>query len=247
MSQGLAVITGASSGIGEATARRLAAEGFEVVLGARRLDRIEALAKELGGRGAYLDVTDTDSVASFVKGIDECAVLVNNAGGALGRDEIATADEEQWRWMFDANVLGMLRITQRLLPALKRSGDGRIVVISSLAGSQTYPGGGGYNAAKFGAHTFADVLRMETVADPIRVIEIAPGLVETEFALVRFDGDQAMADAVYAGITPLVADDIADCISFAVTRPSHITISQLEVLPRDQATATLVHRSANQQ
>ena len=149
MSRGPAVVTGASSGIGEATARRLAAEGFDVVLGARRLDRLEAIANEIGGRAIALDVTSTDSVDSFCAQRGDCRVLVNNAGGALGRDSLADADEEEWRWMYDANVLGVMRMTRALLPKLEASGDGHVVMIGSIAGHEPYVGGAGYNAVKF--------------------------------------------------------------------------------------------------
>jgi NADP-dependent 3-hydroxy acid dehydrogenase YdfG len=244
--RGTAVITGASSGIGAATARALHGAGFAVVLGARRVDRLEALAAELGAgaRAVALDVTDTDSVTAFCAAVPDCRVLVNNAGGALGLDPVAAADEEQWRWMYDANVLGVMRMTRALLPALVASGDGHVVTIGSIAGHQPYPGGAGYNAAKFGVRAVMQVLRQELLGQPVRITEVDPGMVETEFSVVRFDGDRDRADAVYAGLQPLTADDVADCVRFAVTRPSHVNIDSLVVLPRDQAGARDVHRRA---
>jgi len=237
-----AVVTGASSGIGAATARHLAGAGFDVVVGARRLDRLAAVAEPIGARALELDVTDDDSVARFCAGGGPCSLVVNNAGGALGLSSIAEADVEQWRRMYDTNVLGTLRITRGLLPELLASGDGHVVVIGSIAAYEPYPGGAGYNAAKFGERALASVLRQELLGQPIRVTEVDPGMVETEFSLVRFDGDTDRAAAVYQGVTPLTADDIADCITFAVTRPSHVNIDSMIVLARDQAGARQVHR-----
>jgi NADP-dependent 3-hydroxy acid dehydrogenase YdfG len=244
MSRGVAVVTGASSGIGAATARRLAAEGFDVVIGARREDRLHALAAEIGprARALPLDVTDAASVAAFCAEVPECQILVNNAGGALGRDHIADADEEEWRWMYEANVMGVLRMTKALLPAIEASGDGHVVMVGSIAGHEPYVGGAGYNAAKFGLRAMTKVLRLELLGRPVRVTEIDPGMVETEFSVVRFHGDVEKASAVYEGVTPLTADDIADCIAFAVTRPSHVNIDTMIVLARDQAGASQVHR-----
>lgn len=242
MTRPVAVVTGASSGIGAATARRLAAEGFDVVIGARRVERLEAIAAEIGARALPLDVTDDASVASFVAQIPVCSVLVNNAGGALGVDPVAEADLGDWQTMFDANVLGVARMTKALTPKLEASGDGRIVVIGSIAGFERYSGGGGYVAAKHAVSAITEVLRKELLGRPIRVIEIQPGMVETDFSTVRFGGDADRAAQVYAGMTPLVADDVADVVSFAVTRPAHVNIDRLVIRPRDQATATMVHR-----
>ena len=242
MTRGVAVVTGASSGIGAATARQLSANGFDVVLGARRLDRLQTVADEVGGRALVLDVTDTASVTTFCDQVPECALLVNNAGGALGRDTVAEADEEEWRWMYDANVMGSMRMTRALLPKLEASGDGHVVMVGSIAGHDPYVGGAGYNAAKFGLRAMTKVLRLELLGKPVRVTSIDPGMVETEFSVVRFHGDQAKADAVYEGMTPLSADDVADCIMFAVTRPSHVNIDTMVVMPRDQAAASAVHR-----
>lgn len=241
-SRGVAVVTGASSGIGAATARRLAAEGFEVVVGARRRERLLEVAAPIGAHALSLDVTDADSVAAFAAEVPECRLLVNNAGGALGLDPVERADEEQWRQMYDANVLGTLRMTKALLPALEASGDGHVVVVGSIAGHEPYPGGAGYNAAKFAVRAMTKVLRMELLGRPLRVTEIDPGMVETEFSVVRFGGDEERAAAVYEGVDPLTADDVADCIAWAATRPSRVNIDTMVVLPRDQAGATRVHR-----
>jgi hypothetical protein len=238
----VAVITGASSGIGAATARRLASDGYDVVVGARRLDRLQALATEIGARALPLDVTDPESVRDFCASVSECRVLVNNAGGALGRDHVEHADEDEWRTMFEVNVMGSLRMTKTLLPVIEASGNGHVVMVGSIAGYEPYIGGGGYNAAKFGERALAKVLRLELLGRPVRVSEIDPGLVETEFSLVRFHGDAEQASAVYAGVTPLTADDIADCIAFIVSRPPHVNIDQMVVLSRDQSGATTMHR-----
>lgn len=233
----IAVVTGASSGIGAATARTLAAQGYHVVLGARRVDRVEALAAEIGGTGRQLDVTDGESVARFVNGLPSVHVLVNNAGGAKGLDPVATADLEDWRWMWETNVLGTLRVTQSLLPALEQSGDGLIVTITSIAAMETYDNGTGYTSAKHAQAVLHRTLRYELLGKPIRLTEIAPGMVETDFSLVRFDGDRDRADAVYAGLTPLTADDVAEVIGFVASRPPHVNLDQIVLKPRDQASA----------
>ncbi len=242
MSSGTAVVTGASSGIGLATARRLSAEGFDLVVGARREERLTALADELGARAMRLDVTDPASAEQFCAAVPDCRVLVNAAGGAVGRDRIEDAKDEDWLSMYETNVMGSLRMTRALLPALEASGDGHVVMVGSIAGYEPYTGGGGYNAAKFAVRAMTRVLRQELLGRPIRVTEIAPGMVETEFSLVRFGGDQRAADAVYEGMTPLTAEDVADCIVFALTRPSHVDIDTLVVLARDQSGAVTVHR-----
>ncbi len=239
---GVAVVTGASSGIGEATARRLAVLGFDVVIGARREDRLRAVADAIGARWAVLDVADPESVDRFCADVDACRVLVNNAGGALGLDRIEAADEDEWRTMYEVNVLGTLRMTKRLLPLLEASGNGHVVTVGSVAAFEPYQGGGGYNAAKFAERALSRVLRMELLGRPVRVSEIDPGLVETEFSRVRFHGDEERANTVYRGMSPLSADDVADCIAFVVTRPPHVNIDTLVVLARDQSGATAVHR-----
>ena len=238
----VAVVTGASSGIGAATSRSLAAAGFEVVAAARRLERLEPLAEEIGGRALRLDVTDPDSVVELAREVPDAAVLINNAGGALGVGPVAEADEEEWRQMYESNVLGVMRVTKALLPALERSGDGFVVIVGSVAGVEVYPGGGGYTAAKHGANAIARTLRLELLGKPIRVSEVAPGMVETEFSLVRFGGDERRANAVYEGMTPLSGEDVADAITYVVTRPPHVDVDYVSIKPTAQATARDVHR-----
>jgi NADP-dependent 3-hydroxy acid dehydrogenase YdfG len=236
--RGVAVVTGASSGIGAATARALAAEGFQVVLGARRKDRLEDIAGEIGGTAIEVDVNEQDSVDAFVSRIPEARVLINNAGGARGRDTVGSANIEDWRWMFEVNVIGALRVTKALLPTLEASGQGHVVIMGSIAGFETYPGGGGYVGAKHAERALAKTLRLEVLGMPIRVTEINPGLVAgTEFSLVRFDGDEDRAGKVYEGLTPLRPEDVAGCVAFAVTRPAHVNVDEIVVRPRDQATA----------
>jgi NADP-dependent 3-hydroxy acid dehydrogenase YdfG len=241
----IAVVTGASSGIGAATARRLAADGFHVVLGARRKDRLDALAAELDGTAIALDVTSDESVAAFVAALaGPVRVLVNNAGGAKGLDPIERADVEDWRWMFEVNVLGTLRMTKALIPALEASGAGHVVVMGSTAGRGVYEGGAGYTGAKHAIAAFSETLRLELNGRPIRITEIAPGMVRTdEFALIRFEGDAERAAKVYEGVAePLTADDVADCVAWCVTRPPHVDIDLLVVRPLAQATNYKVHR-----
>lgn len=243
-----AVVTGASSGIGAATARQLAAAGYDVVLAARRVDRLEEVADDVRAHGVSAqvvetDVTDDADVARLAAAAPRCDLLVANAGGALGLEPVATADLGRWQTMYDVNVLGVVRCVQALLGALEVTGDGHVVVVGSIAGIEAYPGGAGYNAAKYGIHAVREVLRAELLGRPVRVTEIAPGLVETEFSLVRFDGDEARADAVYDGMTPLTADDVAETIVWCAGRPSHVNVDHLLLLPRDQASATRVHRA----
>jgi len=238
----LALVTGASSGIGEATVRALAAQGFETIAAARRLERCAQLAAEAGGRALRLDVTDADSVAALAAEIDELEVLVHSAGGALGLEPVAEADDRRWLEMYESNVLGVVRVTKALLPALRRGRDARIVIVGSVAGVEAYEGGGGYTAAKHGAHAIAQTLRLELLADGIRVTEIAPGLVETEFSLVRFDGDAERAADVYRGLEPLRAADVAELIAFCVSRAPHVDIDYAAIKPTAQATAKIYHR-----
>jgi NADP-dependent 3-hydroxy acid dehydrogenase YdfG len=237
-----AVVTGASAGFGAATAQALAGAGFHVFLGARRLDRLQEVAAPLGERATVLplDVTNPESVAAFAARLPEqLHLLVNNAGGAHGLDRIESAKEEDWEWMWETNVMGTLRITRALLPALKASGDGHVINIGSF---ETYIGGAGYTAAKHAVRAFTHTLRLELLGEPVRVTEIAPGLAETEFSTVRFAGDEERAKSVYRGLDPLTAADVADCVVWAATRPSHVNIDEIVVRPRDQATATMVHR-----
>lgn len=247
-----AVVTGASGGIGAATARRLAAEGFHVVAVARRADRLTTLAKEItaaGGRVTTVtcDVTSDEQVAALaatVAGLTPLTLLVNNAGGARGLDPIEAAPVADWQWMYDVNVLGTLRVTQALLPALEASRAGTVVVISSTAGLVVYEGGGGYTAAKHAQTALAETLRLELCGRPVRVIEIDPGMVRTEeFALSRFGGDATAAEAVYRGVPePLLAEDIADCVAWCATRPHHVNVDRLVVRPLAQAAQHKVHR-----
>ena len=238
----IAVVTGASSGIGAATAQHLAAAGYDLILGARRMDKLQAVAESLGAKALLLDVTDAKSVDAFCAQIPHVNLLVNNAGGAVGAETIADAIDEKWETMYDSNVLGTMRMVRGLLPKLEASGAGHIIVIGSVAGIEVYPGGGGYTAAKHAVKALTETLRIELVGKPIRVTEVAPGLVETEFSLVRFGGDAERAKKPYLGMTPLSADDIADAIVWVVTRPAHVNIDTLVIKPLDQATATLIHR-----
>jgi NADP-dependent 3-hydroxy acid dehydrogenase YdfG len=247
--QPVAVVTGASSGIGAATAAQLAGAGYHVVLAARRADRLEqaaARAREWGSSAqtALLDVTDTAAVAAFARSLDRCDVLVNNAGGAIGMEDVGDADPADWQAMFEVNVLGSLHLTKALLPLLIASGDGTIVMLTSTAGFVTYEGGGGYAAAKHAQHAMAATLRLELCGQPVRVIEIAPGMVRTdEFAVNRFRGDADKAAAVYKGVRePLIADDIADAITWAVTRPGHFNVDLMVLRPRAQAAQYKVYR-----
>ena len=239
------MVTGASSGIGAATARSLAAAGFHVVCAARRTDRIEALAEEIGGTAVSCDVTDAASVAGLGEAVGErLHVLVNNAGGAFGSSPVSEADAEDWRRMYDVNVIGLMQVTRALLPALVASGDGVIVNVGSTAGRVAYEGGGGYTAAKHGTQVVTETLRLELYDQPVRVCEIAPGMVRTdEFALVRFEGDHERAEAVYAGVPdPLTAEDVADAITWMATRPAHVNIDELVIRPRAQAAQHKVFR-----
>lgn len=238
----VAVVSGASSGIGAATAKTLAEQGFHVVAVARRAERIEALAREIGGTAVVADVTDDSAVDALAARLDRVDVLVNNAGGARGLAPVADADLEHWRWMWETNVLGTLRLTRALLPKLIDSGDGLIVTVTSVAALETYDGGAGYTAAKHAQGALHRTLRGELLGKPVRLTEIAPGAVETEFSLVRFDGDQDRADAVYRGITPLVAEDVAEVIGFVASRPSHVNLDLVVIRPRDQATASRFSR-----
>ena len=238
----VAVVTGASAGIGEATARVLAAQGFDVVAVARRADRIARLADEIGGTAVAADVTDDAAVDALAAGLARVDVLVNNAGGAKGLEPVAEADLEHWRWMWETNVLGTLRVTRALLPALIASGDGLIVTVTSIAALEVYDGGAGYTAAKHAQGALHRTLRGELLGKPVRLTEIAPGAVQTEFSLVRFGGDAQRAEAVYAGITPLSAADVAETIGFVASRPAHVNLDQIVIRPRDQASASRFNR-----
>jgi NADP-dependent 3-hydroxy acid dehydrogenase YdfG len=240
--KGVVVITGASSGIGAASALRLAEEGFDVVLGARRVDKLEEIAARAGGRAHPLDVTDADSVTSFAQACAGARVLVNNAGLASGMEPVEELSEERVRLMWETNVLGLLRMTQALLGTIEASGNGHIVNIGSIAAFEVYPGGGGYTASKHAGRALTRTLRQELVGRPIRITEINPGHVSTEFSLVRFDQDPERSKQLYEGFTPLAAEDIADCVAWAVTRPDNVNIDEIVLRSRAQATATLIAR-----
>lgn len=245
------MVTGASSGIGAASARRLASEGFHVVLAARLRDRlaeVSAAITDAGGSSEVheLDVADRDQVFALAAGLPSCDVLVANAGGALGGDSVAEGRADEWQTMYESNVLGTLHSVQALLPKLVASGDGTIVIMGSTAGFTAYEGGGGYVAAKHGTHAIAATLRLELCGEPVRVIELAPGMVRTEeFSLTRFRGDADKAAAVYAGVPePLTAEDIADAVAWAVTRPSHVNVDLMVLRPRAQAAQHKVYRES---
>ncbi|CAN5297564.1 SDR family NAD(P)-dependent oxidoreductase [soil metagenome] len=239
-----AVVTGASSGIGAATARTLAADGFHVYAAARRAERIEELAVEIGGTPVVCDVTSADQVAHLAQVVgNRLDVLVNNAGGAFGASPVADADPEEWRRMYEVNVIGLMQVTKALLPALIAA-EGAIINVGSTAGRIAYEGGGGYTVAKHGTQVVTETLRLELWDQPVRVMEIAPGMVRTdEFAMVRFDGDAEKAAAVYAGVAePLLAHDVADAIGWMASRPRHVNIDELVIRPRAQAAQHKVHR-----
>ncbi|GAA1390388.1 SDR family NAD(P)-dependent oxidoreductase [Luteococcus peritonei] len=240
----LAVVTGASSGIGAATARQLAGQGYRLLLAARRSERIQALAEELGGTAVTCDITSDEDVAALRETVGErLDLLVNNAGGAVGQEPLAEADLAAWQTMFATNVLGTARVTKALLPALE-SAAGTVVFVTSTAAEAPYEGGAGYCGAKSAERSMVGALRLELVARPVRVCEVSPGMVRTEeFSLTRFHGDQARADAVYAGVAePLVAEDIAECIGWMASRPAHVNVDRMVVRPRAQAANHKVHR-----
>jgi NADP-dependent 3-hydroxy acid dehydrogenase YdfG len=242
----IAVVTGASSGIGAAATYQLARAGFHVVAGARRGDRLRALAEEVGATTLPLDVTDPASVESFAAAVrdrhGQVDLLVNNAGTGVGLDPVAEGHDDDWQAMMDTNVVGLLRVTRSFLPLLRAAPHAHIVNLGSIAGFEVYPGGAGYTASKHAVRAITGTLRLELNGEPIRITEIAPGMVETEFSMVRFHGDAERADEVYAGVQPLTADDIADCIVWAVTRPPHVDVDLMVVRPVAQAAAHLVAR-----
>ncbi len=246
-----AVITGASSGIGAATAVQLAEAGYRVLLTARRAERLAEVAKRIAASGGtaevhQLDVTDQQAVAAFATSVDKCDVLVANAGGAIGADYVADSSADDWLDMYDVNVLGTLYAIKGLLPKLIDSGAGTIVLMGSTAGLIAYEGGGGYVAAKHAVHGIAETLRLELYDKPVRVIEIAPGMVKTaEFAVNRYRGDADKAAAVYAGVAePLTADDVADAVTWAITRPAHVNVDLMVLRPRAQAAQWKVYRGS---
>ena len=238
-----AVVTGASSGIGAATARRLAADGWQVVAAARRLDRLGAVsAGSASIRPCALDVTDPRSVEALADAAPDCDLLVANAGGAFDLATVADADAETWARMYDVNVLGTVRTVQALLPALSRA-RGQLVLTGSTAGRWVYEGGGGYTAAKHALAALRDTLRLELVEAGVRVSEVAPGMVRTEeFATVRFAGDEQRAAAVYEGVEALTAEDVADTIAWIASRPAHVNIDVVQITPQQQAASHKVVR-----
>ena len=242
----VAVVTGASSGIGRASARALAAKGYEVVCAARRLDRIEELAREIDGRAVQCDVTNREDVERLAaEAGPRVEVLVANAGGAFGTDPVASADLDDWRRMYEINVLGALSTIQTTLPALEAA-HGVIITIGSTAGLVSYEGGGGYCGVKHAVRAMMGSLRLELFDKPVRVCEIDPGMVKSdEFALVRFDGDEEKAAAVYAGVeAPLTQEDIADAVTYIAELPEHVNIDQMVVRPRAQAAQHKVFRTS---
>jgi NADP-dependent 3-hydroxy acid dehydrogenase YdfG len=247
-SKPIAVVTGASSGIGAATARALTKRGYTVVGGARRLDRVKR-AVGTTGLALQLDVTDESSVKSFTaevrKRYGRVDVLVNNAGGALGLAPVADANDDDWTGMWKVNVFGLMLMTRACLPLLRKAKAGHIVNIGSIAGFETYKGGAGYTSVKHAVRAISRTLRLELNGEPIRVTEVDPGLVETEFSIVRFKGDREAAKAVYTGLKPLTAEDVADCVIFAVTRPPHVDIDEIVVRPVAQATTFQVSRKSS--
>ncbi|MEY4828345.1 MAG: hypothetical protein RLZZ562_141 [Planctomycetota bacterium] len=239
------VITGASSGIGAACARAFEAQGDRLSLGARRHERLREVSTS--AFTSPLDVTDKASVAAFLKAAVEkngpIDVLVNNAGLARGVEKIADGTGEAWREMIETNVLGLLEVTRLALPQMVARKTGHIVVIGSIAGHKAYVGGGVYCGSKRALQPICEAIRMETLGHNVRVTSVDPGMVETEFSLVRFKGDEKRADAVYAGTRPLSAEDVADCVLFAANRPAHVNIDTIVVMPTDQASPQMVHRT----
>lgn len=245
------IVTGAGSGIGAATAQRFSDEGANVVLAARTAEKLQAVASKLPAARTHVHMTDVrllpdvaSLVAATLQRFGRLDVLVNNAGGAFGLAPVAQADTDDWRRMYDVNVIGLMQVTRALLPALVASGAGAIVNVGSTAGRIAYEGGAGYTAAKHGTKVVTETLRLELWDQPVRVMEIAPGMVRTEeFSLVRFEGDEARAEAVYEGVAePLVAEDIADAITWMVTRPAHVNVDSLVIKPRAQAAQHKVYR-----
>jgi NADP-dependent 3-hydroxy acid dehydrogenase YdfG len=241
----VAVITGASSGIGAATVVALGRLGYRIAAGARRFERVRRVVGE-SGLALPLDVTNLESIDAFVgevkKKFGRIDILVNNAGLASGLNPIAEARDDEWIEMWEVNVLGLMRMTRACLPLIRKARHGHIVNLGSIAGFETYKGGAGYTASKHAVHAISRTLRLELNGEPIRVTEIEPGMVETEFSLVRFHGDRKAAKSVYQGVKPLVAADVADCIAFAVTRPPHVDVDEIIVRPVAQAAAWLVAR-----
>lgn len=243
MTERIAVVTGASAGIGAATARSLAAQGFRVYCAARRLEKVEEVASEIGGVAVACDVTDQSQVDDLVAQVgDRVDVLVNNAGGAIGLEPVGEADLEAWQRMYDSNVLGAARMTKALLPALEAA-KGVVIFITSVAADGGYEGGAGYCGVKAAERAIAQAMRLELFDRPVRIAEVVPGMVHTDFSVNRFNGDEERAAKVYDGVVePLVAEDIAECITFIATRPAHVNIDRMTVRPRSQPAQHKIHR-----
>lgn len=241
------LVTGASTGIGAATVRRATSAGWGVLASARREERLAALADETGCEYLAADLTLEEDVEALATRARELGVtsLVNNAGGALGTDRVEDGKIDEWRTMYERNVLGTLRLTQKIIPILREAGGGDILTLTSTAAHDTYPGGAGYTAAKHAERMIPNTLRLELVGEPIRIIEIAPGMVHTEeFSLNRYHGDQEKADAVYAGVEkPLLAEDVAEIIMYTLELPAHVNVDSLILRPVAQASNTVVARS----
>lgn len=241
-----AVVTGATTGIGEAIAKALVADGFDVIATGRREDRLKALAENIGCSYIAADLaTDdgVDAVANFALKGGPVDVLINNAGGALGVDPVLEGNLDEWRRMYEINVIMTLALTQKLVPQMRKRG-GDVVFISSTAGHATYPGGAGYTAAKHAERMIPQTLRLELCGDPVRIIDIAPGMVKTEeFSLNRLHGDAQAAEKVYAGVeAPLVAEDVAEAVRWAVSLPAHVNIDTMVIRPVAQASNTQIAR-----
>jgi len=247
-----ALVTGATSGFGAAVARRLAAEGCPVAITGRRADRLRALADEIARKHGVeaipltFDVRDRNAVEAALRGadglLDRLEIVVNNAGLAAGLDPVQAADPDDWERMIDTNVKGLLWVTRTALPGMIARGRGDIVNIGSVAGHQAYGGGSVYAATKFAVRAITEALRYDVLGTGVRVMNVAPGLAETEFSLVRFHGDAARAKSVYKGTRPLTAEDVADAVVWCVTRPDHVNVQEIVLMPTDQASAYAVHR-----
>ncbi|TMQ57192.1 MAG: SDR family NAD(P)-dependent oxidoreductase [Candidatus Eisenbacteria bacterium] len=247
-----ALVTGATSGFGLATARALAAQGCHVAITGRRDDRLQAVANEIRDRhrvdalALRFDVRELSQVRSSLEGarglLSKLDIVVNNAGLALALDPIQTGDPADWDRMIDTNVKGLLYVTRTVLPGMVERGRGHIVNIGSVAGHQTYAGGAVYSATKYAVRAISDALRYDVLGKGVRVSNVEPGLAETEFSEVRFRGDVSRAQSVYEGMTPLRGEDVADAVVWCLTRPPHVNVQSVLILPTDQASAHAVHR-----
>lgn len=246
------LITGASSGIGAACAKQFAALGAQLILCARRINRLEALATEINSYTStkihliQLDVTNNDKVKEAITSLPHTFqaidILVNNAGLALGRESIAESKVDDWEQMIDTNVKGLLYVTRHIVPGMVQRKSGHIINIGSIAGKQVYSGGGVYCATKHAMRALTDTLRIELLGTGVRVSSVDPGMVETEFSLVRFAGDDRQAKQVYSGLTPLTAEDVADAVVYCASCPVHVTVGEMLLLPTDQASVAHIHR-----